>query len=181
MKPYTSSGDDGYTGLLGEGRVPKWHIRLEALGNLDESSAMLGMARASCGSPERGALLLAIQRDLYHMMAEVAATPENAGRFRTIDAARVNWLEGQAEALATGIEIPTGFILPGDSLGGATLALARSVVRRAERCVTRLLHEGQIENGELVRYLNRLSSLCFLLELIENQAAGVQKPSMAES
>ena len=95
---YTRGGDDGTTGLLGPGRVGKEDIRIEAVGAVDEAGAALGLARASSRIPEAAAMILQVQRDLYGMMAELAATPENAGRFRTIDAARVSWLEAQVDA-----------------------------------------------------------------------------------
>jgi cob(I)alamin adenosyltransferase len=177
---YTRNGDDGYTGLLGEGRVPKYDLRLEAIGTIDETTAVFGMARAVCRSPQVADLLLSVQRDLYHLMAEIAATPENAERFRVIQADRVAWLEGQIADLSGQVDIPKEFILPGDSPAGAALALARTVVRRAERHIAELVHTGQLENTQLLPYLNRLSSLVFILELLENQAAGHARPTMAK-
>lgn len=176
---YTRTGDDGYTGLLGEGRVPKYHPVTEAVGAIDEAAAALGLGRAACRGERSAGLILTVQRDLYHLMAEIAATPENVARFRQIDALRVGWLEQQTDVLSNLVELPKDFILPGDSPAGAALALARTVVRRAERRVARLYHEQMIENPELLRYLNRLSSLCFVLELYENQAIGVVSPTLA--
>lgn len=172
MPFYTAKGDDGTTGLLGEGRVPKYHSRIEALGALDEASAALGLARAQCAAAQSAQTLLEVQRDLYKLMAEVAATPANAERFRHIDAARVRWLEEVTNTLEQTVEIPREFILPGDTPGSAAISLARAVVRRAERRVVLLYDEGAVTNPELQRYLNRLSSLCFVLELRENQQTG---------
>jgi cob(I)alamin adenosyltransferase len=172
MTFYTAKGDDGTTGLIGEGRVPKYHTRMEALGALDEASAALGMARAQTTAAQTAPILLGAQRDLYKLMAEVAATPENAERFRSIDDARVRWLEEQTDALSHIVAMPREFILPGDTSGGAALSLARAIVRRAERRVVALFDEGEVANPDLQRYLNRLSSLCFVLELLENQSAG---------
>jgi len=177
---YTKTGDDGYSGLLGEGRVPKEDPRLEAVGTLDEATAALGLARASCLDSRSPPILLQAQRDLYSLMAEVAATPENAFRFRTIVAEKVTWLEQQADFLSSQVEMPKEFIIPGDSPASAALALARTVVRRAERRVAQLVHAGELENLNLLKYLNRLSSLCFALELVENQAAGKTKPTLAK-
>jgi cob(I)alamin adenosyltransferase len=177
---YTKTGDDGCSGLLGEGRVPKFDPRLEAVGTLDEATAALGLARASCLDSHTAPLLLQVQRDLYGLMAEVAATPENASRFRSITAEKVIWLEQNTDGLSSQVELPKDFILPGDSLAGAALALARTVVRRAERRVVQLVHAGELKNLDLLRYLNRLSSLCFALELVENQAAGKAKPTLAK-
>ncbi len=179
-KFYTRSGDDGFTSLLGAKRVPKYHPRPEAVGNLDEASAALGAARAIAQASETRRILLAAQRDLYNMMAEVAATLENAARFRTINAERVSWLETKIDSLAERVELPNEFILPGDSPAGGQLAIARTVVRRAERIVAKLFHEGQVDNPELLRYLNRLSSLCFVLELLENQFRGKSSPTLAK-
>jgi len=171
MSFYTRKGDDGTTGLLGEGRVPKFHLRIETLGTLDESNAALGLARASVHDPRSGPLLLEAQRDLYRLMAEVAATAENAKQFH-FDEGRVQWLEAQTDALSKTVAVPNEFIIPGDSIGGATLSLARAVIRRAERRVAELFDAEEITNPALQQYLNRLSSLLFVLELIENQTAG---------
>jgi cob(I)alamin adenosyltransferase len=173
MSPlFTRTGDDGTTGLLGEGRLPKYHPRMETLGALDEASAALGLARSLCQAPQTAPILVEIQRDLYKLMAEVAATPENAPRFRTLEPTRLQWLEEQAETISKLAPIPDEFILPGDTPGGAALSLARTVVRRAERRVAELLDRKDADNPLLLHYLNRLSSLCFALELLENQAAG---------
>jgi cob(I)alamin adenosyltransferase len=169
---YTRSGDDGSTGLLGEGRLPKYHLRLETLGVLDEASAALGLARALCKGSRTGSLLKEIQRDLYNLMAEVAATPENVQQFQTLEKVRVTWLEKQIDDIAAAAPVPADFILPGDSLAGAALAMARTIVRRAERRAAELLDSGGIGNRVLLQYLNRLSSLVFALEVFENTLAG---------
>jgi cob(I)alamin adenosyltransferase len=180
MTFYTTKGDDGTTGLLGKGRVPKYHARMEAVGALDEASAALGLARAQCTAPQTPPILLAVQRDLYKLMAEVAAPPENAKQFHFIDEARVAWLEQQTDGISQLVEMPKEFIVPGDTLGGAALSLARAIVRRAERRVVALFDDEEVINPDLQRYLNRLSSLCFVLELLENQHAG-KKTSLAKS
>lgn len=180
MTFYTAKGDDGTTGLLGEGRVPKYHARMEAVGALDEASAALGLARAQCSAPQTSSILIEVQRDLYKLMAEVAATPENAPRFHFINTERVKWLEKQTDELSAVVEMPKQFILPGDTLGGAALSLARAIVRRAERRVVSLFDDEEVVNADLQRYLNRLSSLCFVLELLENQHAG-KKTTLAKS
>jgi cob(I)alamin adenosyltransferase len=129
------------------------------------------LARAAVRDPRSGPVVLEAQRDLHRLMAQVAAAPENAAQF-PFDSGRVTWLEGQTDLLSQTVEIPGEFILPGDSPAGAALALARAVVRRAERRVVELFDKKQIANPALQQYLNRLSSLLFVLELIENQAAG---------
>ncbi len=169
---YTATGDDGSTGLLGAERVPKDHPRIEALGALDELSAALGLARAFARTAEARDLAQQVQRHLYALMAEVAATPENAARFRTLGPEQVAWLEARIAALEAQVPPPRLFILPGDSQNGAFWALARAVARRAERRLVTLQREGAVDNPALLAYLNRLSSLCFVLELWENRAAG---------
>jgi cob(I)alamin adenosyltransferase len=178
---YTGKGDDGFTGLLGEGRIPKYHPKTEAVGSLDEATAALGVARSVCRAPDIPELILVIQRDLYGLMAEVSATPENAGRFRVINAERVAWLGERADELSKTIDIPQEFVLPGDSPSGALFSLARTIVRRAERRIAELTHTGEIENNELLGYLNRLSSLCFVLELVENHYSGKHSPTLAKT
>lgn len=169
---YTRSGDNGTTGLLGKGRISKAHPRLEALGSVDEATAALGWARSICLAEQTAPILIEIQRDLYKLMSELAATPDNAERFRSIDIERVAWLEAQTDSISALTGVPEEFILPGETPAGAAMALARTIVRRAERRVTALQEAGEVANPNLVRYLNRLSSLCFVLELLENQAAG---------
>lgn len=182
MSPiYTQKGDKGSTGLLGEGRVPKFDLRIETLGSLDEATAALGLARASANTPEIAPLIVEVQRDLYKLMAEVGATPENAGKFRSIDEARVRWLEQQTDSITARVDVPREFILPGEVPSSAAMGLARTIVRRAERRVVELFHAGGLKNQALLAYLNRLSSLCFALELLENRQAGLSTRVAKES
>jgi cob(I)alamin adenosyltransferase len=180
-KFYTQSGDDGFTNLLGEGRVEKHHKRIEAVGTIDEASAAIGLARRLSKHKNTDEILLTVQRDLYLMMSEIASTPENAERFRIIGTKQVNWLEEITDELSKRIEIPKEFIIPGDTLAGAAVSIARTVVRRAERRVSQLFLTNELENSQLLRYLNRLSSLCFILELHENQVEESLPPTLAKS
>jgi len=177
---YTRDGDDGFTGLLGKGRVPKYHERPETYGTVDEASSALGLARALARSSETREVIKTVQRDLYGMMAEMAADRENAAAFRVIGGQQVVWLEEQTEAFGGRVRLPTEFVLGGDSTAGAALDLARTIVRRAERLAAHLHHAGEIENLEILRYLNRLSSLCFVLSLWETSQAGIERPSLAK-
>jgi len=179
-KLYTGSGDDGFTGRLGEGRLPKNDPLFEAIGAVDEATSALGLARATGNAIETKTLVLETQKDLYYLMAELSATKENADRFRKIDVTRVHWLEDQTDVIQAQVNSPNDFIVPGDSIAGAHLAVARTSVRRAERQVAGLFNAGEIENVELLRYLNRLSSLCFVLELLENEISGKSQPTLAK-
>lgn len=179
-KFYTRRGDDGTTSVLGEGRVMKYDLRMEVLGSVDEATAALGMGRALAQTAEARSLLLQIQRDLYMLMAEAAATPENVERFHVVDAEKVTWLEEQTDALAAQVNLPKEFIVPGDTPAGAALDMARAMTRRAERRMAEWQARGGTQNPDLLRYLNRLSSLLFVLEIAENQAAGVGSSTLAK-
>ena len=181
MSPfYTRTGDDGTTSLIGKDRVPKYDPRPEAYGEIDEASAALGLARALATADQTKEILIQIQRDLYAIMAEIAATKENAPRFRVLSEQHVAWIEKQLDILSNQVEIPNEFILPGDSLASAALSLARTITRRAERRVAKLYHLGEIDNQAILSYLNRLSSLLFIMELFEIQSTGFANPSLAK-
>jgi cob(I)alamin adenosyltransferase len=177
---YTRNGDDGTTGILGESRVTKDHPRPEAVGSVDEANAALGIARAICQAPQSPEILLAVQRDLYHFMAEAAASAKNAHLFRVINDQRVKWLEEEIESISLIIEPTHEFIVPGDTAAGAALDFARTVVRRAERRIVKLHQINELENIYLLHYINRLSSLCFVLELLENQTSTGRPPTLAK-
>ncbi len=179
-KLYTARGDDGYTGLLGKGRVPKYDPRPEAYGTLDEASSFMGLARATIKSERNKTLLLQCQRHLYCIMSELASTPETAATFQCLDEQQVDWLAHQTDMITAEITLPGEFIVPGDSLPGATLDVARAVVRRAERLAVKLMHDGLVTNPQIVRYLNRLSSLLFVMARHEDALAGVTRVTLAE-
>jgi len=167
-KYYSRSGDDGTTGLLGNERVPKDHARIEAVGSIDETNAALGIIRSQIENNDIEEIIITIQRDLYYIMAEVSATQQNAAQFRKLDNDRVAWLEDQIEIIGNQIQTPGDFIIPGDNVQAAFLDFARTVVRRAERRTTTLIHNSALENEYILPYLNRLSSLCFLLEILKS-------------
>ena len=178
---YTGRGDDGYTGLLGPERVPKYDPRPEAYGTVDEAQAALGLARAAGCTPLAGEIVLAVQRDLYLLMAELAAAGAADSPFAgSVQAAHVAQLESWLAELEAQVTMPREFVVPGDSGPGAALHLARTVVRRAERRAVRLADDGLLDNGDVVRYLNRLSSLLFVLALFEDQTATGQAPTLAQ-
>jgi cob(I)alamin adenosyltransferase len=160
----TGAGDAGYTSLLGSQRVPKYDPRPETFGTVDEATSALGLARALTSDPRARDVVLGMQRQLYVLMAELATPPENldaVGMRITADA--VHELEQTEDELKAEVTIPEKFVIPGDSVDGAALDLARTIIRRAERMAVRLLHDGTIRNGEVVRYLNRLSDVVFIL------------------
>ncbi len=164
-KYYTSKGDDGTTIALGKGRLPKNHPRIQAVGAVDEATAALSMARAQSGSPEISELVRSVQLDLYQLMTLLVLDKPNPEKFPDLEPDRVIWLEDQIEHFSSSEGAPGEFILPGDSVPSAAFSLARTSVRRAERQVVELSRSETLHSNNTLPYLNRLSSLCYVLEL----------------
>ncbi len=173
-KVTTRTGDQGYTGLIGRERVPKWDPRPDTYGTVDEATSALGLARALAQQPRVKETILRLQRELYVLMAELATSPEEQGKHpnMVITAEHVAGLEALTEALKGEVEIGLAFIIPGETVAGAALDLARTIVRRAERLTAKLLHDGLVTNQELLRYLNRLSDVLFVLARYEEALEG---------
>jgi cob(I)alamin adenosyltransferase len=170
---YSGRGDDGYTDLLGGPRVAKYDLRPEALGVLDEASSSLGLARAYAQRAETRQALIHSQRDLYLLMADIATIAGKHADAPRLTSEQVAGLERIIAELDPLVSIPKEFVAPGDSLAGAALDVARTVVRRAERVLARLSHENALPSPAGMIYLNRLSSLLFGLARFEDAAAGV--------
>jgi cob(I)alamin adenosyltransferase len=179
LEYFTRSGDDGYTSVLGRERVPKYALRPEACGTVDEASAALGIARAAAQNATVKDIILQVQRDLSPLMADLATVPENATLPPWLPEERLTWLEQTIETAGQTIQLPKAFVVPGDCPSGAALDLARTIIRRAERVVARLLHEGDLRSDTPLRYLNRLSSLLFILARVEDKASGVSDSTLA--
>jgi len=170
---FTRRGDDGFTDLLGGERQPKESLRIAALGDVDEATSSIGLARALARRDDTKATLLHVQKDLYLLMADLATVEgKMAGQQRLTEAA-VLQLEDIIADFDTRVTIGKDFVATGDTVGGAALDVARAVVRRAERTVTQLYHTDQGANKTMVTYLNRLSSLLFGLARYEDSAEGV--------
>lgn len=171
---YTGKGDEGYTSLLGKERVPKYDLRPEAYGTVDEASAFMGLVRAEPSASQRTKnLITEAQRDMWTLMGELA-TASGVELPHRLTADRVAWLETETDKLGREFPPLNQFVLPGDTMIGARIDVARTVVRRAERRTAKLLHEELLENKEIIRYLNRLSSLLFALARYEEHLAGKQ-------
>lgn len=171
-KFYSARGDDGQTDQLGKSRISKAHTRIQAVGALDEASAALGIARAQAGAGPVDDLVKTIQLDLYQIMTLVALEEPNPDKFPDLDSQRTSWLEEKITEYGDDLEKPTGFILPGENPLSAAFGLARTVVRRAERHTVTLKEADLLHSQETLPYLNRLSSLCFTLELAAAQRSG---------
>jgi cob(I)alamin adenosyltransferase len=173
MKIYTRKGDDGTTGLLYGGRVPKDSVLPAAYGAVDEAQAALGLARAHA---ERGGeldtLLVALEADLWTLMAELATDPANRAKLTPgkslVTDDMVDALERRIDDLSARFDPPTEFVVPGETPAGAYLDVARTVVRRAERDVLHayaaLAAAGTaIDDSRCLAYLNRLSDLLWTM------------------
>ncbi len=155
----TRRGDDGTTTLLGSGRLSKSDARIVVLGDVDEASSYMGLARAEVGEAEKdmGALLIGLQRLLYRVMGDVAMPAEA----NVVGKRDIEYLDAALEEWRHRTEIPREFVLPGETRLGALLDVARTVVRRAERS---LVAAGYAEeHPEALKAVNRLSDLLFVL------------------
>lgn len=173
MKIFTRTGDDGTTGLLYGGRVGKDDPIAAAVGDVDEAQAAMGVARAqaaaqaaadgSAALTDLGTMLVARQRDLWVVMAELATAAANRHKLTPgetlVTSAMVDVLEGVIADLSTCFEPIREFVVPGQNEVAAALDLARAVVRRAERSTVAALNAGAITGSHAVAYLNRLSAL----------------------
>jgi len=164
---YTKTGDNGLTGLIGGVRIPKDSPRIEAYGTLDELNSLLGLAAARKVSNHILPMLLTIQQELFDMGAELAQPGENPTS--RIKASHVQALEQYIDDLEEHLPPLARFIIPGGSKTAATLHVARTVCRRAERRVVALQRREKI-NPQIVTYLNRLSDLLFVMARFQNQA-----------
>ena len=173
MKIYTRMGDDGTTGLLGPGRVLKCVPRVEAFGSVDELNAVLGVARAHDAQGWVAEDLEALQSRLFSLGAELAAAdPAMLGNIERIADTDVTGLERQIDRFEADLPPLKSFILPAGSPLAVQLHLARTVCRRAERRLVELQRQETIE-PVLVRYLNRLADLLFVMARWSNWRAQV--------
>mgnify|MGYP000047019597 CR=1 FL=1 len=165
-KIYTRTGDDGSTGLVANHRVQKNDARIEAMGDVDELNSALGMLLTENLPDDARTLLVQIQHRLFDLGGELAM-PE----YQTLNAAHTAALETAIDQWNANLPPLKDFILPGGSRSGAQCHLARTICRRAERRLVHL-HHLVPQRPEVLRYLNRLSDLLFVLARVLNRAAG---------
>jgi cob(I)alamin adenosyltransferase len=176
VKIYTRTGDSGDTSLLDGTRVPKSDARVDAYGEVDELSAILGLVRSVGVDADISARLAAIQRDLFALGARLADPASRlAGRVEKAELGPADGtrLEGWIDMHEAELPPLRHFILPGGCQAGATLHLARTVCRRVERRMVEL-GPAAVEPPLLV-YMNRLSDLLFVLARVVNARAGVSE------
>src|SRR5579859_4574200 len=172
MLQLTGGGDDGSTGLLGGGRVPKDDARVEAYGTVDEASSALGLAKALAEDARVKAICEELQRGLYALGAELGTSPKSTKTFARMTAADVERLDAIVAELEAEVKMPDEFVLPGSTPASGALDLARTITRRAERRVISLERVVGGGNPEVRRWLNRLSLLLFVLARYEEGRSG---------
>ncbi len=165
-KVYTKTGDKGLTSLIGGKRVSKALARVEAYGDVDELNSVLGIVMAEARDLEIKEIINEIQNDLFIIGADLASPPDI--QVPRIKEERIAELENTIDKLLEELDPLKEFILPSGSGGGPYLHLARTVSRRAERRIVKLMEEEQLGENVLV-YLNRLSDLLFVMARIENK------------
>lgn len=174
MRIYTRKGDDGTTGLYFGGRVPKDSDRPTAYGDIDETQSVIGLARAHANAmnahdaPRLDEILMSVQRDLWVVMADLATDPANRHKLTDgatrVTASMIERLESIIDEVGTRFEVPKEFVVPGGDVVSATLDVARTVTRRAERGAVALARgDDGTEDSIAVGYLNRLSDLLWTL------------------
>ena len=166
----TRGGDGGETSLGDGERVRKDSARIEAIGVVDEANATIGLLRLHTRDAE-DAMLARIQNDLFDAGADLCVPGESGERLRLNDAPNER-LEAEIAAMNAALPKLTSFVLPGGTAAAAYAHLARTVARRAERCVVRLAAEASV-NPALLRFLNRLSDHLFVLSRVLNDGKDV--------
>jgi cob(I)alamin adenosyltransferase len=183
-KVYTKTGDQGETGLVGGERVPKDSLRIESYGTVDELQAVLGMLRAALAESDREPevcrdglqAIHRIQQDLFDLGSTLATPVQHLDRVKKpITEERIVWLETTMDGWNESLAPLRSFVLSGGGRFSALSHVARTVCRRCERVVLRLHREEEVP-GEVLRYLNRLSDLLFVLGRHLAQAFGEEEP-----
>ncbi len=168
MSIVTKTGDQGTTALMYKRRVPKNHPRVEAYGAVDELNAAIGVARAAAQHDFVRNTLHGVQKDLITVMGELATAAEDLARYvrdghSLVTADMTTRLEGITQEIESAGVLFKGWATPGETMAAATLDVARTVCRRAERRVCGLQETGQLQNPQIIAFLNRLSDLLWLL------------------
>lgn len=174
MKIYTKRGDSGKTSLFGGQRVAKNNLRIEAYGTIDELNSIAGQARSGKPHQKVASVLKTIQNQLFVLGADLATPPDSKTKIDRISAEDVKKTEEFIDELQEELPALKNFILPGGSPSAATIHVARTVCRRAERrCIE--LHSKDEISPEIPQYLNRLSDLLFVLARYQNKKANISE------
>ncbi len=176
MKIYTKKGDTGTTGLLYGGRVSKDDPRTTVYGTLDETVSALGLARAGGLVPRVAEIVIRIQREMFVVGAQLATSAGNQSKLEEgvskVTPAMALQAEREIDELLEDHPLPNEFILPGETMGSAGLDVARSTIRRAEREAVAMSRDSLVPDPEILRYLNRVSDLLFVLARYQEAESG---------
>ena len=172
-KIYTKTGDDGETNLLYGSKVSKNDPRCEAYGSTDEVVSVLGLARALCDDKTVKQILLNLQHEMFIVGAELATDKSKyqylEKNLSTVTDDMVIEIERRIDEINGSIQLPNAFIIPGASKGSSAVDLARSQLRTAERRIVSLKQQGLLVNPVVLRYVNRVSDLLFVLARYEDR------------
>lgn len=174
MKIYTKRGDKGSTSLFGGTNIEKNSIRIHAYGTVDELNSVLGLSLTHQISNRGEEILTEIQKQLFVLGADLSTLQSKKTKINRIGQSEIELLESWIDQLDERLQPLSSFILPGGSRAGASLHLARTVCRRAERYTVELLRSEPISEHTVI-YLNRLSDLLFVLARYENQEADIEE------
>ena len=173
MSIATKGGDTGQTALIGGERVSKAHLRVEAYGTIDELSAQMGFARSICDDKEVNELTKEIQRELFVISGSIANPDAVKKEPPDVTSQMVERLTMEVHRIEAMEGILSDWSLPGDHVAAAAFDVARTVCRRAERCIVRLTEVGEETSAETLAYINRLSDLLWLMGRLLEMRAGV--------
>jgi cob(I)alamin adenosyltransferase len=173
MKIYTKTGDSGSTGLYGGKRISKAHPRIEAYGTVDELNSALGIARCTELGEGVDAVIEQIQHQLFELGSQLATPSDAEDKKAWVTEESIVQIERSIDRFEAALPPLTQFVLPAGCPGAAALHLARTICRRAERCVVRLseVPDEHVSNAAIV-YLNRIGDLLFVLARFANHAFG---------
>jgi cob(I)alamin adenosyltransferase len=173
MSIATKTGDGGQTGLAGGIRVSKADLRVEAYGTVDELNSTLGFARSICQNPDICSAVHDIQKTLFRVGSAIATPPESRKAAPSLTAEDVDRLTEMVHAIEAKEGILSDWSLPGAHTEAAVFEIARTVCRRAERCIVRLSESGAEVQAHALPYINRLSDLIWLFARQLELEAGV--------
>jgi len=173
------SGDDGDTEILSGKNISKDDLRIETLGELDEIQSILGILRSIIKQKRTKEILFRIQNDLQLVMGEIASEKQNPSNTQKVDDNFLLKLEESIQNYQKQDEPQKGFIIPGDDFISAMVDQARTVARRAERRVVAAYRGKLILNKSILKYMNRLSTLLYYMEIHEMKLAKNQQPKQA--
>jgi cob(I)alamin adenosyltransferase len=173
MSIATKRGDTGETALAGAVRVSKGHLRVEAYGTVDELNTFMGLARVITDDADVKALVKKLQRELFTVGSALATAPTGSKKEPAVTSEMVEALTTEVHRIEAIEGVLADWSIPGEHAASAAFDVARTVCRRAERQVVRLIESGEPVNPQILAYLNRLSDLLWLLGRLIEQQAGV--------